>query len=391
MEVYTLDDQFRRNSVIDDYESLVWTERYSQMGDFVIKTTSSSDNRRIFQPDVNLAINESRRVMTIEQIEDKVEDDGRKVLEITGRSIEHILENRVTMTSLEDAGAKNWQFNGTASDVMAELFNFTFRDEYSWFPQDKIPFLKEGSIFPLDTVPKSELQLYFNEPRSSMYAALKKIGEAYDLGFRLVRNYDTSELYFDVYSGVDRTSNQSLVTPVVFSSELDTLQNTSMLESIADFKNVAYVYSNDPTSVVHVFASGADSNTTGFARKVLHVDATDIDLEPGPELNAAMQKRGEEALAEHRKLTILDGEVSQYGTYTYGVDYNVGDMVEMRLSDGTVNQVRVTEQIISSDAEGVRSYPSLVSRVIIEPGTWFGVNYNLVWDNALGTWAENLN
>src|SRR5690606_29905795 len=108
---------------------------------------------------------------------------------------------------------------------------------------------------------------------ASVFETIQSICQAYNLGFRLVRNFDNSELYFDIYSGIDRTSLQGALPPVKFSSDLDNLSDTTEFNSKAGSKNVAYVFSNNGVEVV--FSEDADLGVEGFARRVLYVDASD--------------------------------------------------------------------------------------------------------------------
>ena len=100
MELYILDTSLKRDSVIDDFVSAIWAERYSSVGDFELVMRSFSEVRRRFQVNAFLACNESHRVMVIETIEDKEDDQGEKLLTISGRSLEKVLMDRIAKASL---------------------------------------------------------------------------------------------------------------------------------------------------------------------------------------------------------------------------------------------------------------------------------------------------
>jgi hypothetical protein len=221
---------------------------------------------------------------------------------------------------------------------------------------------------------------------SSVYKAVKDICDMYDLGFRLVRDGDKSKLYFEIYTGDDRTTQQSVRTPVIFSPEMDNLQNVSEMTSIAGSKNMAYVFGKTTTLIVYTETTNQD--TSGFDRRVLHVDATDIDETDPVILDALLLQRGQEELAAHRPLAAFDGEINQYSKYRYMTHYRLGDLVEMRNSDGATNHMRVTEQIFVSDAQGDRSYPTLSMNRFITPGSWDSWG-NETWDGGgEETWDE---
>jgi hypothetical protein len=286
------------------------------------------------------------------------------------------------------------------------------------------------------------------------------------LGFRITRNGDNSQLFFNVYSGNDRTSSQTLFPAVVFAPVLDNLLNSSYLTSQKQYKNMAYVYCPDGSA--KVYNTAIDPATSGFSRHVLYVNATDIvfpdrnkagaggvpvyavtaaqqasikvaqglstttqlqsdslakltklqrllaqDLVnintvvqlPGTALtagqitdvntvvalsnsynptedaalNALLTARGLQELAKHNNITAFDGEIPKNGTYQYEKDYFLGDIAEVRNQDGVVNNVRVTEQIMSQDASGEKSYPTLSSRLVITPGVWAAWDSNQAW------------
>src|SRR5690606_9918064 len=126
----------------------------------------------------------------------------------------------------------------------------------------------------------------------------------------------------------------------------------------------------------------------GFERRVLIINATDIDMEAGPELNAALAQKGREELAKHRQIAAFDGELPGNSPYPYEIAYRLGDLTELRNNDGVTNVMRVDEQIFVQDGEGERSYPTLVMKTITFPDTWAGWNPNEVWEEVEGYWND---
>lgn len=106
------------------------------------------------------------------------------------------------------------------------------------------------------------------------------------------------------------------------------------------------------------------------------------------EILAALTRKGTEELSKARSLAAFDGEIPQSGSYRYAFHYDLGDLVEMRNQDGITNNMRVTEQIMVSDSNGDRSYPTLAIDEYITPGAWFSWNYNQAWESVVGPWAD---
>lgn len=386
MELYTLDSQLRRAAVIDRFESMIWTERFSAWGDFELHIVSTPEMRRLLPAGVRLSMSDSYRVMTTELIENTSDSEGRAMLKVTGRSLEALMDERVARNTFADlTTTPKWVLTGTPGDIARQIFNEIMRTNVN-FADDQLPFLVTGSMFPPGTIEEPDEVITVEFGLVSVYKAVQEICNAYDLGFRIVRNFDNSELYFDIYAGNDRTTLQNTLAPVVFAPNLDNLTNISEVTSTANYRNVAYVY--HPLATQVVTSDGVSVEVEGFERRVLPVDASDIDLPAGTELNDALQQRGRDELAKNRPVQAFDGELPSNSPYRYEIAYQLGDKVEMRNDDGATNQMRVTEQIFVSDTQGERSYPTLAIDRFITPGSWFAWDYNQTWANADGYWGD---
>jgi len=379
MELYTLDSLLRRREVVDRFESLIWTERFNDLGDFELDIKSSLYARGLFLPGTQCATNNSYRVMTVETVEDTEDPDGKDILKVKGRSLEDVLDDRVARYAQTDTVTEpNWTLTGTPGDVARAMFDHVVRT-YSLDVNDQIPFLQPGSLFPAGTLGEPSESITYVQQPDSLLNAIKSLCQSYDLGFRLVRNFDLSQLYFDIYVGDDRTTRQTIKPAVVFAPAFDNIQNTSELTVIQGSKNVAYVYS--PAGHKVVFGENVDPGISGFDRRVLFVNASGIAA-GDPDADALMTQAGMEALAAKRANQLFDGEINQYGQFQYGIDYNLGDIVETRNKDGVITYKRVTEHIFASDAQGDRSYPTLVADLFTGTNTWLDHN------NDPTTWAD---
>jgi len=375
MEAYVLDALLRRVAVIDQFESLIWTERFAAFGDFQMDIESTPATRTLLSLGTLLAMNESYRVMMVETVEDEVDSDGRRMLSVKGRSIEALLLDRVAKNSTADlTTSPKWELTNPPATVARQIFHDICVTGIL-DPNDVIPFIHEGSFLPPDTVAEPIDPITIELDPTTVYDAIEDLCNVWSMGFRLLRNFDASELWFDIYMGSDRTTAQTTLAPVIFTTSLDNLQDTKELKTIDKAKNVAYVYS--PAGFLKVYAVGADETVTGFERHVLVVNATDITSET-TDIPGALLQRGTAELAKNRVSQSLDGEIAQNSQYKYGVHYNLGDIVEMR-TDNSTNNMRVTEQIFVSDREGERAYPTLSLNTFITTGSWLSWLNNKQW------------
>lgn len=387
MDVYILDSLLRRETLVDKYLSFIWTERFSSYGDFQLVLVSTPNNRRLFNTGDLVACSESYYVMRVTTIEDSVDDDGSATLKVSGVSLEQMLQKRVAAVALDDTTmAPTWDITNTPGAISRKIFHDICVTGILSL-NDKIPYIHEGAILPASNIPEPIDSITVNLEAQFVYDAIKNICDAWNLGFRILRNGDASQLYFDVYSGSNRTTLQTILPAVVFSPDLESLQNTTELQSIADYYNVAYVFS--PAGYLTVYAANVDPDVAGFDRNVMFVNASDITTDT-VDVPSALAQKGREALSAQKGLSAFDGEINQNSKYKYGTHYFLGDLVEMRNVDGVTNNMRVTEQIFVSDSEGERTYPTLTIALFIDTGTWLSWDTNQVWADLGPTeyWAN---
>lgn len=367
MEIYILDNSYRRSKVIDVFESLIWTERWQEIGDFELELKSTLENRNRFlklsrsEDPINLAINNSKRVMTVESVEETTDKDGQEMLHIKGRSLEYILEDRIIKYALGEY--PRWYINefeasgGNPLEIPRRMFKHIVIDG-TLNSNDQISFLNQRYVDPeIAFTPET---IRWVQEVDSLYNAIRDVCITYNFGFRIIREDDSSQLYFEVYPERDRThNNQTFAKPVVFSVALDTIHDTTEFKSVQNSKNVAYVFSNlDQQFQSYAIRYSGSSNVSGFDRHAILVKTTIPSDYEGTEIEF-LEQTAKEALAKNQGVSLFDGEVSQFNEYIYGVHYELGDLVEFYNKDGVSSDKRITEQIFVEDANGERSYPTL--------------------------------
>lgn len=379
MEVYVLDSLFRREHVVDKFESLIWTERMRDEGDFILSLHSTLETRSRIPVGVRLAMNESFRVMQVETAEDTTDEDGKKTITLKGRSLEAILRDRIAKANLTDLTTEpKWVITDEPAEIARKIFHdICVLGELD--AGDVIPYVVEDNLlFPDDTLPEPAEIITAEIDLMSVYDAIKNLCDLYDMGFRLVRNHDLTQLCWDIYMGCDRTTQQTVLPAVIFSPDLDNLQNTTELTTNALYKNVAYVFSKEGFEVVYPL--DVDPSVEGFERRAIFIKMDDIEV-GDPDASDKMIQKGKEVLAQSRRFQGFDGEINQNSSWKYGTDYHLGDLVEVRNETGAANSMQVTEQIFVCDKEGERSYPTLTIRQYINPGSWASMPAEVDWDD----------
>jgi hypothetical protein len=398
MDIFILDVLLRPIDVVDQYISFLWTERWSTMGDFQINTLATPNNKRRFVPDTKLSIPQSKRVMIIESVEEKDDAENGNVLTVKGRCLNSILDKRFaanidSFTSLIEV---SWDTIGWSPKELIELYFFSICYDGNLSPGDIIPYLQaQGttSLYPTENIPDIDGTTFeWSTKPESLYKAMQDICSAYNVGFRFYKDPNASKLYFESMMGSDRTTQQSLYSPVIFSYDMVNLIDTTNLVDTTQYYNmvwVVYFYKDDlgvdTTASVLVESTDLELSERGFDQKAKFLSVTQIPEDTAPEdIPAYLTKLGQEELARSQSVNVYDGEIAKNTTFVYERDYNLGDLVEVRGNDGGTAYMRVVEQIFSSDVSGDSVYPSLITKSFINPGTWASWKYNVEW-SAMGS------
>ena len=194
----------------------------------------------------------------------------------------------------------------------------------------------------------------------TMYDLITDTAIAIDQGWGVWRNVNTGQLYVCRVRGTDRRIGSS--NPLVYATELGNITNTEVLESWRDTYNIAAVY--HPQEMLLVGWDGVPGQRptwTGLTRKVLPVDASDIEMDKNDRrLWAALAHRGLMELHKNgARVFAVDGEVTSNDKNVYESHYALGSLLDFIDDSGERYAMRVTEFTFIHDAEGYKQYPTL--------------------------------
>ena len=396
MDVFILDALLRPVDVIDEYISLIWTERWASMGDFELVTVATPSSKYRFVPDTKLSIAQSKRVMIIETIEETDDVENGTILKVKGRCLNSLLEKRVaaSISSTTSLILSTWDTFGFSPMELVELYFFQVCYSGELSSGDIIPFVQaSGTLYPTENIPDPYPSgISYSLKPKDLYAAIREICDAYDIGFRFYRDPSASKLYFESTMGCDRTTAQVDFPPVTFSQDMANLIDTTQYTDYSKYFNavqVIYFYKdaleNDVTISEFVKAEELDFSEGGFDQKTKLLSITQLpDGMALIDVPTYLIKLGQEELGRSRPVVLYDGEIAKNNTYIYETDYNLGDIVEVRGNDGGTAFMRVVEQIFKCDDAGEAAYPSLITKSSILPGTWSSWKYDIEW-SAMGS------
>lgn len=362
MDVYVLNRAFELVAVVDEYESIIWTDRYDTCGDFQLVFGMNIGLLSIFQEDYYLKIKESEHTMIVEDITISTSVENGAKLTITGRSLESILERRIIWNAPTFSNEFGLQYGlqlllkDNVYDPAInnrKINNFVFKVVDN---NDKI----DAAIIP-DHAYEGD----------NIYDVVCKLCSANKVGFKIILN-ENGQFEFCLYTGTDRSYGQNVNPYVIFSPKFDNLLDSNYYQSKAGYKNVAWVLgeserkktNNTYTTISHSRTVGTAS---GLDRREIFVDARDSSLlekdSDGNTIfpnkyNVLLDAKGKQYLADYDIVKAFEGSVDTTEMFKYGDDYYVGDIVQIANEYGHEGKAYISEVVISNSREGYSIYPT---------------------------------
>jgi hypothetical protein len=177
--------------------------------------------------------------------------------------------------------------------------------------------------------------------------AIVSISKMYSLGkFPIGWNVYITDTYtfyrMDCYEAVNKSINQTINPPVVFSEEFGNIKDATYEYSIKDWRNVAYMIWEDANGVLKETPVGNKTlgDTISFNRKEIIIDSS-------KKTSTEVANEGKSELNKRPHLETFTGEIidNKNTMSTYKEDWNLGDIVTIQ-SKGIFQ-----DKLISIDAQ----------------------------------------
>lgn len=347
MDVSVSNTSFILLSIVDVFKSFIWTDRYQGYGEFELYLPMNSYILTYIKSDYYITIADSDSTMIVEEFTLTTDKEEGNYIKIAGRSLESILYRRIVW------GKKI--VSGNLQDKLFEVINESIINPS--ISDRKI----SNFIFEYSTDPEiTALTLEAQYDGDYIYDVIYNACFYYNIGFSVKLNSDNI-FVCSLYSGKDRSEDQDILPYVTFSPNFDNLFDSNYYESSMNSKNVALVVGSgeDPTRSKVVVGSGSD-----LSRRELYVDASDISTtdENGATISqttidSLLTTRGTEQLSENSMIVAFDGEAEMSNLYKYGVDFSLGDIIQIENEYGLTGTSRITEISFAQDDTGYTVLP----------------------------------
>lgn len=305
MDIKTFDDTLTYLGIVDNYNSVDFKTRFTSIGDFVICAPVTPQNlKRLAKGNFVMVDNLAGYIESVQLDEDSQEAK----LTAVGYDLKGLLAHRI-----------NWgilNYSGTVENFFRKIVN----ENCIHTSEDRIiPFLELGKN---NNFPE---EIKIQDEGSLLSELITKQAMLSQIGWDVVLRPKEKKLIFRIFKGVDRTINQTQVTPLVFEKKRENILEQVYVDSDEGHKNVAYVAGakeNDKRTSITVVGSG-----TGFGRREMFLSGTsqrkNEQGEPIPESDYKnlLKTEGEQALGKAPVVNNFDCVVNTRS----GLDFGVGD------------------------------------------------------------------
>lgn len=351
MNLIVLDADFSTLGVVSIFNTFLWYRRYYAAG--VFELYAPVDFFELMNTGSYLFRSDRRDLGVIREVNFSRDTTGAKTAYCKGYFAEELLNSRVINTQIS--------MTGTPETIGRSLVQ-----KLAISPSDAERAVKNLSLGGLNNVGTS---VTITATGDNLGDKLYEIEKTQELSHRLVYDYLTNALAFEVWKGKNRTDSQTENSWAIFSDSFCNVKNAVYDRDESNYKNFAYVAGEGEGStrtVVEVdIRASADEE-----RCELYVDARDLQSTytdndgtehtyTTAEYKELLRQRGLEKLAEYDKIETVSSDIDPNANLVYMTDFDLGDLCTYRYTDvGIETTKRITE--VQETYEGSKQTISVV-------------------------------
>jgi len=353
MDLLILNSAFQKVGVIDAFESLIWTDRYWEAGDFELVTSPTSNILYILSQGAYATIEESEHLMVIEDTRIKTDPINGNKLVVKGRSFESVLDRRIIWDPVVfEAESIQYSIFTLLNEAVLDPANSSRKMNNLIFQFSQDPIVLSIQIS----------NQYWGH---NLFKAIVDLCFSNSIGLKIVFN-DEGIGTFQLYAGVDRSYDQLENPYVIFGPNFENLKNSEYMLSNRLLKTTSLVAGEKGVgnAQICIEVDPFAGVSLDLSRREMFIDAqsiTSVDQYGNPisseEYFAHLYQRGLEELSKNITIETFASEVDPTGEFVFGRDFFLGDILQVANEYGYEGKSRVIEVVRCQDGSGFKVYP----------------------------------
>ena len=375
-DVLVYNDNWELQTVVDNYESLVWTDKAKTCGDFELYMYYDPDLWKMIKLGTFLRIQDSEHTMMVSKrdLKDTFEDAPRMIF--TGKSMEYITSRRVVYKQIDVTGAPGDIVNKLLDEncIDGPFLQQLMPDPINPNKQYRgIPGLyRDGSRWQMELGDQQISQQYLGQ---NIYEAVSELVKTYasHMCYIFVHHTDDNRWRWRLGTGIDRSWNQGTNEWVTFSSDFNNLKSSEFVQDDEKYANAFYVTGADPGDdrprpTVTLERAESDSSQSGLIsgmkRREKWIDGSNVKLKdannndiPKQTYMNELRSYGYASMQEYTTETTFVGDVDPNVQWVYMRDYSIGDIVNVIDDMGNSARCVIDGMTITADKNGIVIVP----------------------------------
>lgn len=348
MDIYVLDGLNGVTDIISTYQSVIWNCQYFGQNDFQLVVNASTKNVDSLQPgkllvrDLDISGSTYKNVMVIQNYELSFDSEKGWMLTLTGKGLKNdllkrrIVWNQTNLTGNAEIGIRQVINDNVISavDTSRRISGFTLSTA-------------KGFTESIDTQLLGE----------NLADWLEEICTTYGYGWDVYIN--NGSYVFDLYKGADRTYDQNVNVPVVFSPEFDNLLSSKYVYNVAGYENAALIGGEGEGDSKRTATIGT---ATGLDRYEAYIDGSEVssngEIITVSQYLQMLREYGQTQLDQTAYTKSFSGSIDADGLYKINQDFYLGDIVQIENEKGIKATPRIIEVIYAEDESGSSVVPT---------------------------------
>lgn len=375
-DVLVYDDNWELQTIVDNYESLVWTDKAKECGDFELYMYYDPDLWKTIKLGTFLRIQDSEHTMMVgkRDLKDTFEDAPRMIF--TGKSMEYITSRRVVYKQID--------VTAPPGDIVNKLLDENCVDGpflQQFAPDPTNPSKKyrgitglyrDGSNWRLELGDTPISKQYLGQ---TIYEAVSELVKTYSspMCYIFVHHTEDNKWRWRLGTGVDRSWNQGTNEWVTFSSDFNNLKSSEFVQDNEKYANAFYITGADPGDgkpriTMPIERTDNDTPQGGFIsgtkRVEKWIDGSSVKLKDDNNKDVPFRtyvnellSYGHASMREYVTETSFIGDVDPSVQWTYMKDYYIGDIVNVIDDMGNGAWCVIDGITVTADKNGIVILP----------------------------------
>ncbi len=307
---------------IDIYESLIFEKSFHEIGTFqIVLPFDKTTNSMLIEDHIVIIENDKFGIISSKEI---TITDTKKLI-IKGYELKSIVSRRITVPRVNHS---HYETKAKAGEVIRNLI--IYNTKFFLHPDRRINNLDIGNLNDFKIGQEVEIKTRYKP----LHEEIIRISKASNVGWDIV--IKDNKYLLKVIESIDKTSNQDINPPILFSVEFDNIISLKYNKNNKG-KNPAYVGGQGVGTKREIALINEEFKDLN--RKEVFIDARDIK-----ESNELIN-RGNEKLLNLKTIESFECEINPFSNFRYKEDWSLGDRVSIISKDINIKKDLVITKI----------------------------------------------